>query len=292
MSSSAVRAAIADPSLRDALVAMIRRRVPTPEVEELVQATLTEALAARTCPDEPEEIRRWVHGIARHKVVDFHRRRRLLPVGPEVIDAVPAESAPHDAVDLLRWAEREMPETQGRTLDWMLREGEGEKLEQIAHEAALPAPQVRQRVARLRRHFRTRWAAQLAAAAALLGLAIAALVLLRRGDRDVKVTPKIEPDPIVQARALRSASLARCEAHEWDPCLKGLDEAAQLDPAGDSSADVKKAREAAAQAKLPPAPSVTPSVSVAPPPSVAPTPSVPPPKPIHNSKAGPKTEFE
>lgn len=263
-----VHATLADPSLRDALVAMVRRRVPPPEVDEIVQATLTEALASRSCPDDPERIRRWVHGIARHKIVDFHRRHRREHVAREhegeVLESLPADSAPHDAVDLLRWAEREMPETHGRTLEWLLREGEGEKLEEIAHEAALPAPQVRQRVARLRRHFRTRWAAQVAAAVALLALAIVAAVLLRRGDREA-VKPVITPDPVARARELRKVSLSKCAAGDWDPCVKGLDEAAALDPAGDSADEVRRARDAAAKAKLPPAPSVPPSVSVAPP---------------------------
>ncbi|MBI2389636.1 MAG: sigma-70 family RNA polymerase sigma factor [Deltaproteobacteria bacterium] len=303
-----VHATLADPSLRAALVAMVRRRVPAPEVDEIVQATLTEALASRGCPDDPERIRRWVHGIARHKIVDFHRRHRREHTAheheSEVLESVPADSAPHDAVDLLRWAEREMPETHGRTLEWLLREGEGEKLEEIANEAALPAPQVRQRVARLRRHFRTRWAAQVAAAVALLALAIVAAALLRRTDREA-VKPVIAPDPVARARELRRESLSKCAAGAWDPCVKGLDEAAALDPAGDSADEVRKAREAAARAKLPPAPSsvpssappvpksaptVAPSVTVAPTAPVAPTKSYKPgpsKKSSKSSKAGP-----
>lgn len=266
-----VRSTLADPSLRAALVAMVRRRVPPPEVDEIVQATLTEALASRNCPDDPEAIRKWVHGIARHKVVDFHRRHKHERVGSDVLESVPADSAPHDAVDLLRWAEREMPERQDNTLDWMLREGHGEKLEEIANEAELPAPQVRQRVARLRKHYRTRWAAQIAAAVALLAIAIVAVLLLRRRDDEAKkhTPPEIAPDPIAEAVELRRVALDRCAKNDWDPCLKGLDEAAKLDPVGDSAPAVKKAREDAANAKLPPpAPSPSPSPSSTPPPPI------------------------
>lgn len=283
-----LRETLADPALRRALVAMVRRRVPEAEVEEIVQATLTEALAARAAPEEPEAVRRWVHGIARHKVVDFHRSHRhdrQPHVGGDALDAVPADSAPHDAVDLLRWAERELPETQGGTLEWMLREGHGEKLEEIAHEAALPAPQVRQRVARLRKHFRTRWAAQLAAAAALLAFAILAAVLYRRSvePEAKKAVPEIAPDPIARALELRKVALSRCQADDWEPCLRGLDEAAKLDPAGDSAEAIVRAREAARLSKQPtPAPSSSaPAPQPSPVPTLAPVPTLtkPPSKP-------------
>lgn len=251
-----VRSTLADPALRNALVAMVRRRVPPPEVDEIVQATLTEALASKSCPDEPEAIRKWVHGIARHKVVDFHRRHRHERVTSDALDAVPADSAPHDAVDLLRWAEREMPDKQGPTLDWLIREGEGEKLEEIANEAELPAPQVRKRVSRLRQHYRAVWAAQIAAAIGILAVLVVAFLLLRRrGDDEAKkIKPEIVADPIAKAVELRRSSLTLCEKREWDACLKGLDQAKQLDPAGDSAPEVVKARDSANDALKPPPP--------------------------------------
>ena len=77
---------------------------------------------------------------------------------------------PQSALDLMRWAQKELPagKENEQTLEWMLREGEGEKLETIAAEANVPAPRVRQRVSRLRRYYKARWAAQTAAVAALL----------------------------------------------------------------------------------------------------------------------------
>jgi RNA polymerase sigma factor (sigma-70 family) len=270
--------ALADARFREALVAAVRRRVPPHEVEEIVQATLTEALASSSRPDQEEPMRRWVFGIARNKVVDFHRRRSR-EVVPEdaasLADAAPAESAPHDAIDLLRWAEREMPETDtsARTLEWMLREGAGEKLEEIANDEALPAPAVRQRVARLRKHFRTRWAAL--AAAALVG-SLVAFFLLRSREPEVAKNP-IAPDPIARGRELRHELLeGACKQQLWDACIRGLDDAAKLDPAGDISEAVKSVREAAEKAKAPapaPSPSPSPEPSSAPAPSPAPVPS-------------------
>ena len=165
-----------DPQFRFALAAMVRRRVPESEAEDIVQATLAEAVGSASAPSEPEALRRWVWGIARHKVVDWHRRAWREQSADDV--DVPQEHEDHDAPDLLRWVEAELPPGSDarRTFEWMLRESDGEKLESIAESEQVPAPRVRQRVSRLRRHFRTRWALE-AAALAALGLIVAALVV-------------------------------------------------------------------------------------------------------------------
>jgi len=187
VASDRLVAKLADPALAAALSHFVRARVPESEVKDIVQATLTDALDAPRAPDDDEEINRWVHGICRHKVIDWFRRtRREVPRDLENEDDGPppaaADSAPVSAMDLLRWAKKELPpgEDNEKTLEWMLREGAGEKLEAIAAEANLPAPRVRQRVSRLRRHYKMRWAAQAAALAALLLIALAIAFALRR----------------------------------------------------------------------------------------------------------------
>ena len=188
-------AKLADPTLTAALSPFVRARVPEPAVEDIVQSTLTEALDAAQHPDEDEDIIRWVHGICRHKVIDWFRRaRREVPRDLESGEEAPvaaAESAPQSAMDLLRWAQKELPagEENEKTLEWMLREGEGEKLETIAAEANVPAPRVRQRVSRLRRYYKARWAAQTAALAALLLIALAIALSLRRRHEEVAPAP-------------------------------------------------------------------------------------------------------
>ena len=195
VSSERLVAKLADPSLTAALSHFVRARVPEPEVQDIVQSTLTEALDAAQHPDEEEDIIRWVHGICRHKVIDWFRRaRREVPRDLESGEEAPvaaAESAPQSAMDLLRWAKKELPagEENEKTLEWMLREGEGEKLETIAAEANVPAPRVRQRVSRLRRYYKARWAAQTAALAALLLIALAIALSLRRRHEEVAPAP-------------------------------------------------------------------------------------------------------
>jgi DNA-directed RNA polymerase specialized sigma24 family protein len=198
---------LTDPALTATLSQFVRARVPASEVDDIVQSTLADAIASENAPENDEEIPRWVQGICRHKVVDWFRRmRREVPRDLEVEDvAAGGEGAQGDgahqaaAHDLLRWAERELPagEEHARTLEWMLREGDGEKLETIAEEENVPAPRVRQRVSRMRKHFRARHAAQLAALAALLAIAVGLFFALR-GKREV-VAPK--PDPSMENSA-------------------------------------------------------------------------------------------
>jgi DNA-directed RNA polymerase specialized sigma24 family protein len=245
---------LADPSLRSALLRFVRARVPPPEVEDIVQQTLTDALAASSAPDEAEELRKWVHGIARNKVVDFHRRAgREIVREPSPGEEVVADSAPHSARELLRWAEKELPDgaEAHSTLEWMLREGEGEKLEHIAEEANVPAPRVRQRVSRMRRHLRARWAQ---AAAAVVVLALVAFALYKlAGPRPEDIAREEAPPVTPEQRAaeLRREAFEQCGGKQWQRCIETLDRAKALDPAGERDPRVEQARAAAATALEP-----------------------------------------
>ncbi|WP_437737675.1 RNA polymerase sigma factor [Sorangium sp. So ce1335] len=249
---------LADPGTRRALEEFVRRRVPGGEVDDVVQTVLCDALASPARPADPTELRRWLLGIARHKVADHHRRSSReaaaelpdLPVGPP----------PVEARELARWAEEQAAATRDarQTLSWMAREGEGEKLESIAAEEQVPAARVRQRVSRMRRWMRERWLAELAAVAALALLAIVVVRLLRSAKDLPEVAPLPEPppralpeapmDPLERARSLRAEALRACEEAAWRRCLDQLDEADRLDPAGRGAPDVAAARERALDA--------------------------------------------
>ncbi|MGK3994183.1 sigma factor [Sorangium sp. So ce1024] len=250
---------LADPGTRRALEEFVRRRVPGGEVDDVVQTVLCDALAAPSRPADPTELRRWLLGIARHKVADHHRRSSRetaaelpdLPVGPP----------PIEARELARWAEEQAAATRDarQTLSWMAREGEGEKLESIAADEHVPAARVRQRVSRMRRWMRERWLAELAAVAALALLAIVVLRLLRSAKDLPEIAPLPEPPPsalppeaprdaLERARALRAEALRACDEAAWRRCLEQLDEADRLDPAGRGAPDAAAARERALDA--------------------------------------------
>lgn len=271
--SLATKPAPFGPDLRAALIAMVRKRVPESEVEDIVQQALAEAIESPNAPEDSESLRRWIFGVAKHKVVDYHRR-----AGRESFDLPDVEGtpAPHVEADLLRWAQRNLPDgaENEKTLDWMLREGEGEKLESIAASERLPPPRVRQRVSRLRRHLKENWQREVALLAAL-GVIVSAVVLFilkREGPEPIThevVDPRAEP--------MRRLALEKCGRDEWKPCLEGLDQARELDPAGDGRPEVQEARRAAGKAleATPPvlddnAPAPLPTTA---PPSPSPSPS-------------------
>lgn len=276
---------LADPALRRLLEDFVKRRVPAPDVDDVVQTILLDALASHARPEGGEDLRKWLLGVARHKVVDHHRRAVREPAS-EIPD-VEAGPDPIEARSLARWAEEQAASTDEaqKTLGWMAREGEGEKLESIAAEENVPAARVRQRVSRMRRWMKERWLAELAAVAVLAALAFAAWRLLRQPDEreapearpdDPKGVPSLAPtapSPLMRARELRADALRACEASAWQACLNRLDEAARLDPAGDAAPDVAAARERAREAQK--SPPLSPSVSPGPKTSLGPVPTAP-----------------
>lgn len=91
------------PDSRRSLADFVRRRVPSADVDDVVQTVLVEALAAPGRPTDASELRRWVLGIARHKVVDFHRRATREP--PMELPDIEASPPPIEERALARWAE-------------------------------------------------------------------------------------------------------------------------------------------------------------------------------------------
>ncbi len=293
-----LRERLSAPELRQLVERFVQRRVPTGDVEDVVQTVFVDALAASNAPSSPEDLRKWLVGITRHKVADFHRRGRRVrhvELPDELEEPAPSPAAAREWVE---WAERKTagdPDA-ARTLGWMAREGAGEKLAHIAEDEQLPATQIRQRVSRMRRWMKREWAAELAAVAAIVLLALVAWRWLREPEPVAGPEPEIIPDgvpvpPLERARLLRGEAVGACAEQQFQECLDKLDEAAGLDPAGDGADDVQALRRQAEQrlapAPLPsavpsalPSPTLEPSAKV---PSIpVPTESIPVDKPQHD----------
>ncbi len=275
---------LAGRDLHRLLESFIQRRVPRSEVDDLVQTVLCDALAASRAPAGHEALRRWLVGIARHKIADHYRtagRER-----PTDSPQVSVEPPPYEARAMVRWAERAASTefASAETLGWLAREGEGETLATIATDEQIPAARVRQRVSRLRRTLKQRWIAEIAAAVAI---GLIALGAWRWWTHDSSPTafekgPTIQPDGVViQAHSLRRAGLKACEQAQWRHCLELLDQAKQLDLAGDRTPAIDSARHRAAEAIAPSAPRPT----TAPSGSTAPTAPGPPAAPSTRSTA-------
>ncbi len=247
-------------------------------MDDIVQSALTDALASKSVPEEAEAMRKWVFAVAKNKIADYYRKRKREQ--PSDTIEVAAEETPYSERELLRWAERELPPNSEspKTLEWMLREGDGEKLESIAESEQIPAPRVRQRVSRMRRFLKERWLA--AALIAMVVIAVLVAIKARDHQRDIVVvpeTPSVRPTPtrdprLELAKKERQDALDACDRHEWQPCLDGLDRAAKDDPAGDTDPRVKNARDDAKNHLVPAPPAPTPS-------------SIPPPIPTTTTRA-------
>lgn len=239
-----------DPELLRDLRRFIGGRVPRDETDDVLQTTVAAALESEHAPDDPEDFRRWLFGVARNKVADHFRKRGREPLA---YDDAPNQAAPDsastDARELMRWVEKELPEGDQSedTLEWMLREGAGEKLENIAREENLPAPRVRQRVSRLRRYFRTRWAA----AAAVLGVFIVIGFWLfstpPAPPQQVEIRPERDAE-VERPEKLRERARLACASREWRRCLVLYDQAKALDAEGDAKPAVQADRKAAHEA--------------------------------------------
>src|SRR5690349_18462552 len=93
------------PETRRFLCDYVRKRVGESDVDDVVQTVLVEALASDRVPEDETEIRKWLVGVARHKIADLHRRRgREQPAELPDIETAPG---PVEERELARWAEEQ-----------------------------------------------------------------------------------------------------------------------------------------------------------------------------------------
>jgi len=238
-----------------------RNGVSDADVPDLVQQVLLEAeRSSRTPAAEPDRTR-YIHAIARNAAKAGHIERKRAPVIEPLVDdddqAVLASdpATDHDARDLahklIDAAEVEDP----KGFDWLVRaKVDGEPVRAIADSAGVSQELVRQRMARLRRRMQHVAVALGVTATVVL---VAMMVKWRLRDRVRPIGPDIasssprEPTPLERALALRRDARRELDLGDAAACLRHLDEAKALDPAGDSAPDVVGAR-AEAQAILNP----------------------------------------
>ena len=130
------RRVLGSAEIRRALTDFVRKRVAPSDVDDVVQMVLLDALASSTAPENRDELRKWLMGVARNKIADLHRKgSRERPAELPEIEVLPP---PVEEQELVRWAEREAGKSSKdgvKTLAWMAREGEGDKLEHIGRGA-------------------------------------------------------------------------------------------------------------------------------------------------------------
>lgn len=186
---------LAEPALHRSVSAVLRRKVSSADVEDLAQTTLCEALeAAERLPQEPAELTKFVLGIARHKAADHHRRKFRSPVvlGEAADPVAPSLGGEVEARALLVSISESVANDhrEAETLDWIVREHDGEQLGEIARTEKVEAPAVRQRVSRLRRMLRARYAGVLVL---LLGMGGLGFEAMRAKPEAILVDPAVDP---------------------------------------------------------------------------------------------------
>ena len=242
---------IASQEMRSLVEGIVRRKVPAQDVQDVVQTILMAALSSDKAPANKASLRKWLSGVARHKIADRYRRPNRDKLSATELEAE-AQSAPQSAREWEQWAKGKAADTQEgkRTLDWLFREGAGEKLAHIAKEESLPATMVRKRVSRLRHFLRQQWSQELAAITLLL-LALFAGWRLWRSPAPVPEARQPAPPPTTRPRApswpapdparlraqqLRADARLDCQRGErlaLERCLRALDTARQIDAAGE-----------------------------------------------------------
>ena len=83
-----------------------------------------------------------------------------------------------------------------------------------------------------------------------VGLALAAAVaLVINAALPEPIPTAIPPDisPAYRAAAMRADARKSCKLHRWQDCLAELDDAKELDPAGDDTPEIKELRRAIAE---------------------------------------------
>ncbi len=196
--ASLLRTEILDGTVWALLRGVVSRRVPAADVDDVVQATLCDALDARRIPEERDEMRRWLVGIAKNKATD-HFRRMCREVATD-LDACSGPVPSTDAMVLLKsaLAEVEQHPSMRDALDLALREADGESYAELAHGRASTEVALRQRVSRFRRNMAARW---LVAAAFVTILAIGGATWMHRREAgailpDVDVATRIALHPM------------------------------------------------------------------------------------------------
>jgi DNA-directed RNA polymerase specialized sigma24 family protein len=232
------------------------------EMPDLVQQVLLEAERSPHTPAAEPDRTRYINAIARNAAKALHIRRAKDPAiepladdddAPQASDPAPDHGARDLAHKLIDEAEAADP----KGLDWLVRAKiDGEPVSTIADSAGVSQELVRQRVARLRRRMQS--------VAAAMGVTASVVLLLmamrawRLRDRVSPIGPDIAstrpraPTPQEKALALRRDALHELDLGDASACVRHLDEAKALDPAGDGAPEIVRARAQAQEMLNPP----------------------------------------
>jgi DNA-directed RNA polymerase specialized sigma24 family protein len=250
-------ALLADKDFRQGLVNFFTRRTGH-EAEDLAQEVCIEISRSKSFPTNKTEQVPYAFGIARNIYKDWFKKRLEQRTAEERVAAEPTVRGVEAVEDrqLLERLVEGLPEAQIPTLRWLARQLLGkESLAQIAKEANVDYDVAYKRVVTLQRRLER-------TALGLVGLTLLFIVVgavYTRSQAPIahKDTPLPTPSSVpsqepsatpemMEARRLREKAFRDCAPGAFQPdylgCLVDLEQAKDLDPAGDGDPRVKKVR--------------------------------------------------
>jgi DNA-directed RNA polymerase specialized sigma24 family protein len=252
------------PEITDAIEKALRKRgLWGPDLEDHRQSVLERAYVAAEPPGTREECVYLVRKIAREMAIDILRKRRRrskVDVGPcgDPDERPPLDGGRDgaDAIDARRQLaliqrDIESGSITARQAAILTSAVDDVSQLEIAAQMKLAHSTVRNDLAAARRTARRSWAAFAAVTLAVLGLVLwyesrPENVAAPHPGPDESVTPPA-PTPQGVAQETRQRALHECALQQWEACLRDLDAARGLDPAGDKAARVVEARDRASR---------------------------------------------
>jgi DNA-directed RNA polymerase specialized sigma24 family protein len=251
------RTILSDRAVHDAIRVVARKRgIPPHDVDEILDAVIVDAMDSPNLPlDDAEEAKAYLCGAARNKSIDAaraqtRRGKREVSADAKENEAAPGSQSPEDKAHLER-VEREAKARFPRTFPWFWRHAmNGESHVAIAVEHNVSPAHVRKEV------FRVRRAMQVMITASVIVLLIVSGYRWwgpgRRGltpDETLanSAAPPTSapsappppsataPSPAEQAMALRARAKTEFAQGDWEACMADLDEAAALEPSGETA---------------------------------------------------------
>ena len=263
---------IADPANREELLEWLeKRRVPERARQDIVAETFYRAVTAKNPPPVAEEDGVWLRQIARRviaAVCKYNADHPLEAVDDEAF--VFASNRGENAAEIRDWLEQQYPDDDKgqRTFECVLRHADGAPITELADEHGVSKEGLFKAVQRMREALRQRWLEDFGPL--LLLLLVASVTWLRVPGPRPRTTPATTPDtgetaetvtdtkpierpvttsPPPEASALRERAVSLCDAGQYTACIRALDSAAALDPAGDANPDVQSMRASAKDAQ-------------------------------------------
>jgi DNA-directed RNA polymerase specialized sigma24 family protein len=241
---------VAAAAVREKVAAVIGRRVPDADRDDVAQAAYLRLLLIARLPDSEHELLGLVVCVTRGCVVDFHRRRAVLEA--RTADGADVDGVAFDADiagvverdewrQMLTFVEKEV--AAGRVapevLRWAERLAAGDTIAQIAGDEGIPVSTLKMRLHRAREHLRKNWTSYAAGFVFAFGL----LYMTHRDDPSATGGAP-PPAAVDQARYVRERAADECRDGAYAQCEHDLDLAKRLDPDGEQRPEVRALRDA------------------------------------------------